>query len=606
MQQTDRYTLKAKPLEQTKVSVQKYKVLDDETLFLDFGKAAFATLLIKSNSQQDSLIIHLGEQLNSNGRIERTPAGSIRYLQIEQCVNMGKATRVKIPVDPRNTGIAAIKMPTDIGEVFPFRYVEIENANGLDITDICQITVHYPFKDDAASFQSSNQVLNDVWDLCKYTIKATSFCGVYVDGDRERIPYEGDAYINQLCHYAVDNDYTIARYTHEYLIQNPTWPTEWQLHSVMMAWADYLYTGDDSSIDLFYDDLRLKTLIDLAREDGLISTESERCTKEFEESLHLHKANYAFSHGLRDLVDWPPGSFALSGQGERDNHEMLPINTVVNAFHCHNLLLMSQIAAVLGKEADSNYLAKQAELVKTSINEYLFDSIKGIYVDGEGSTHASLHSNMMMLAFDLVPKERLGSVVTFVKSRGMACSVYGAQYLLEGLFLNGEDSYGLELLSATHDRSWQHMIDLGSTMTLEAWDLKYKKNLDWNHAWGAVPANIIARFVLGVRPLEAGFRKMLIKPQVGWLEHISGCVPTLLGPVVLDYKASKDSYRLSLKVPKGATATICLKTITTNSSKPKILLNNHDLHFTQIKDGYVSLEGIEGGSYEIIVSSHSM
>ena len=27
--------------------------------------------------------------------------------------------------------------------------------------------------------------------------------------------------------------------------------------------------------------------------------------------------------------------------------------------------------------------------------------------------------------------------------------------------------------------------------------MKYKNNLDWNHAWGAVPANVIPRGLMG-------------------------------------------------------------------------------------------------------------
>ncbi len=79
-------------------------------------------------------------------------------------------------------------------------------------------------------------------------MKATSFAGVYVDGDRERIPYEADAYINQLSHYLVDSEYSLARYSHEYLLEHPTWPTEWKQHSIMMAWQDWMYTGDTESM----------------------------------------------------------------------------------------------------------------------------------------------------------------------------------------------------------------------------------------------------------------------------------------------------------------------------------------------------------------------
>ena len=75
--------------------------------------------------------------------------------------------------------------------------------------------------------------------------------------------------------------------------------------------------------------------------------------------------------------------------------------------------------------------------MRRAIDEKLFDAERGVYVDGEGTAHASLHANMFPLALGLVPEERVASVVEFVKSRGMACSVYGAQYLLEGLYDGG-------------------------------------------------------------------------------------------------------------------------------------------------------------------------
>ncbi len=546
-------TVQLQALEQESVPAQQVQLTPEGNLFLDFGKAAFATLILPARS--GNWVVHLGEQLTAAGRLERKPAGCIRYLRIEQTGNPEGETRIQIPVDERNTGPAAIPMPAEIGEVFPFRYVEIEDGEGVDASAVKQVRVHYPFDDQASAFHSSDPVLNAVWDICKYTIKATTFCGVYVDGDRERIPYEGDAYLNQLSHYCVDQEYDLARYSHEYLLQHPTWPTDWQLHSVLMAWADYLYSGERASLEMFYEDLCVKSLIDLAGKNGLISTESEHCDVEFEKRLHMHGETFIVDHGIRDLVDWPPGSFTDGGTGERDNHEMVPINTVVNALHAHALRLMSKIAGVLGKSEDQQRFSLQADKVTTAIQQELFDEVKGVYVDGVGATHASLHSNMFMLAFDLVPDAKKSGVVDFVKSRGMACSVYGAQYLLEALYLNHEGQAALELMNAQHDRSWWNMIEAGSTMTREAWDLKYKTNLDWNHAWGAVPANILPRYVLGVRPLEPGFRKVLIQPQPGSLKQVSGKVPTLHGPVKVSYEREESGTRtVKVELPDNVEA----------------------------------------------------
>jgi len=299
-----RSTVTPKELVQTEIAPVASRMTGDGTLFLDFGRAAYGTVVvpIPVDASRPSLAVHLGEKLNAAGRIDRDPPGTIRYCRIEQALEPGRRTcRIVIPPDKRNTGPVAIKMPAAVGEVVPFRYAEIEAGEGIDPEGVRQLAVHYPFNEDASAFDSSSEVLNAVWDICKHTIKATTFCGVYVDGDRERIPYEGDAYINQLGHYGVDREYEVARYSHEYMIQNPTWCTEWHLHSVMMAWMDYLYTGETTSIEAFYDALCAKTLMDFAREDGLISVAPELRTPAMSGRLEPHFASGIIKRNIRDV-----------------------------------------------------------------------------------------------------------------------------------------------------------------------------------------------------------------------------------------------------------------------------------------------------------------
>jgi len=464
--------------------------------------------------------------------------------------------------------------------------------------------VHYPFDESASRFNSSSPVLNDVWELCKYSIKATSFCGVYVDGDRERIPYEADAYINQLCHYCVDREYTMARHTHEYLMTHPTWPTEWILHSVLMAWADYLYTGNIESVEHFYEDLKAKTLLSLAREDGLISTQTGLVTDEVLRSIH-------FKGKLRDIVDWPHGNILglKGGYGETDDFEFKPINTVVNAFHYRALVLTSRMAKDLGKTQGAERFAEAAAQVKRSFNEKLLDKEKGIYIDGEGSTHSALHANMFPLAFGLVPPDHIGSVAEFVKSRGMVCSVYGSQYLLEALYAGGEDDYALQLMTdRDSDRSWPHMIyDVGTTITLEAWDNKYKPNQDWNeawdnkykpnqdwnHAWGAAPANIIPRCLMGIEPVEPGFAKVRIRPQVGNLSSGSLDLPTVRGTIHVDFTSARgESFALNVRLPTNVQAVVFLPRL--GSKNPDVLMDGKRATGT-IKGRFVVLDDVGSG-----------
>ncbi len=502
--------------------------------FIDYGKHVFGTLEINySPKKAETLTVRLGEKL-LDGKIDRNPGGTIRYQEVKLQLTPGKSSYLlELVPDERNTNELAVIMPDTFPVILPFRYAEIEGAGkGFEPNQAIQLGYFNYFDYSTSAFSSSNDVLNQVWEMCKYSMKATTFAGYYVDGDRERIPYEADAYLNQLSHYGVDNEYAIGRKTIEFFFDSkPTWPTEWQLHVAMMMYQDYMYTGNTELIEKYYERLKIKTLMVLEVEDGFISTESPNHNVELIKQLGFRDT----TRRLRDIVDWPPKAANFGGKGpipgERDGYVFKRINTVVNAFYYHNMKIMAEFATVLKKPAEALDFELKAAKVKKSINEQLFDEEKGYYVDGVGTEHASLHANMFLLAFDAVPEARKQSVVEYVKSRGMACSVYGSQYLMEALYKAGEADYALELMTATHDRSWYNMIKIGATITLEAWDMKYKSNGDWNHAWGAVPANAVPRGMWGIQPVTPGFGVVEINPQMGNLKNSTIVVPTIRGQI---------------------------------------------------------------------------
>ncbi|EON78371.1 hypothetical protein ADIS_1234 [Lunatimonas lonarensis] len=538
-------------------SPETLRKLDESTWFADFGKAAFANLsFVYEADRRETVTVRLGEQLDA-GRINTIPQGHIRFQEVQVGVSPGRRRyELKLPPDERNTGPAAVALPDSFPVLLPFRYAEIV-AKKQPIEVNRQAYFGY-FEEDQSSFYSSDTVLNQVWDLCKYSMKATSFAGIYIDGDRERIPYEADAYINQLSHYAVDWEYPIARRSIEYFMEYPTWPTEWQLHVALMFYEDYLYTGNTKLIERYYDELKHKTLMELAREDGLIS--SERATPAFMQKLGFKDPNVK----LADIVDWPPaqkdtGWQLATPEGERDGFVFRPINTVINALYYRNLQIMGEFARLLGRTEEELAYEYMAAKVKKAVTEKLLDADRGIYVDGEGTDHSSLHANMMPLAFNMVPTEHIPRVVEFIKSRGMACSVYGSQYLMDGLYNAGEADYALELMTATHDRSWWNMIAIGSTMTLEAWDMKYKPNADWNHAWGAVPGNIVARKMWGIIPRTPGAGRLEIRPQLGNLTHTEITVPFITGQVKASYRRVNNRLQTyTIELPANVSADLIL------------------------------------------------
>jgi hypothetical protein len=586
------YATSRYPLQKQDVFPVSIKPLSDSHNFIDFGKAAFGTirLTLLGKTGSDTVLVHLCE-VQKDGRINRSPGGTIRYSVHQLALKRGWNTyTIAIPPDKRNTGSEAVLMPQYIGEVTPFRYCELEGySEPLSKNQIVQEIVFYPFDESESHFKSSDTVLNQVWDLCKYSIKATSFMGVYVDGDRERIPYEADALINQLCHYGVAREFSIGRYSHEYLINRPTWPTEWILQSVLMAWNDYMFTGNKESLAHFYTDLKAKALLHLADESGLISTRTGKVTPEVLRSIH-------FNGTLRDIVDWPQTGILGLGKnepGETDGFVFEDVNTVVNAYHYQAVSQLAQIAKILNQQAEEQQFTAMATKLKTNFNKKLLDKKRGVYIDGIGTEHASLHANMFPLTFGLVPEKYIGKVSDYVQSRGMACSVYGSQFLMDAIYDSYNPEYGLQLLTSTSDRSWYNMIRVGSTISLEAWDNKYKPNLDWNHAWGAAPANIIPRKLMGIEPLEPGFRKIRIKPQPASLEHAEIKCPIIRGDVLLSFQNKpQQMFYMNLTIPANTNADVYLPFW---SESQKVTMNGNVVKY-RTEGNFAVVEGVGSGN----------
>ncbi|QDU88906.1 Bacterial alpha-L-rhamnosidase [Pirellulimonas nuda] len=538
-------------IELVRQSPRTVERLDSGVMRVDFGRVAFGNLELTSPAGfQDEIVVRFGEK-QANGAIDRDPPGTVRYSEVRAQIVPGTTTVIAPSVDDRNTQQSgavgrygnvtppAVLTPPEWGVVTPFRWVEIEGipagedaAKAVTVVRLAAFPKHWD--EGAAEFHCSDATLNRVWDLCRYSIKATLFAGVYVDGDRERIPYEADAYLNQLSHYYVDADPKAARRTFDWLLKHPTWPTEWGPHMVFMAHADWMRNGDAEWIRQRYESLKAKTLFERLGKDGLVHSNAQQIDWD-------------------DIVDWPPV--------ERDGCVRTEVNTVVNAFHLAAVEKMAELAAAVGADADVQYYQERAEHGRRVFRSQLFDADAGLYRDGVGVNHHSQHANFFPLAFGLVEKKDRQKVAEWLASRGMRCSVYGAQYLLESLFENGAGEAAVGLIVAPGERSWRHMLDSDATITWEAWNESAKPNLDWNHAWGAAPANLLPRYVLGAEPLAPGWSRARIRPNPSGLEFARGVVPTPRGPVAIDWRLDR-RFSMDLDLPDRMTAFVQVPNVT--------------------------------------------
>ncbi len=482
------------------------KIIDrtDNVVLLDIGATWFGNVALQAppDNVGNEITVRLGERLTDRNRIDVAPPGTVRVFQTSLPLS---ATPTALPL----TKADARGLP-DGAAAMPFRYIEIEGWKGdlrpQNVTVTAYISARYQPRGNIEFLGDSPAAkdLNRLVALGNHTVAATSFMDLFVDGDRERLPYQADAYISQLNWYAVTGDTGLARRTFQQLLNAPTWPSEWMSLFIFLAYEDYRTTGDVEYLRRIYKRLPIFTLFDFIDDTGLVSTANKALAKKFVEKT---KADY-----LEDIVDWP--------RGERDGYEMTAHNTVVNAFVYRAFRRMAEMAEVLQFEADRAKYTAAADRLQQTMERLLVDTGAGVFVDGLETKHVSAHALFIPLAFGLVPNHRRPATIEALKARiaeyggGFPCSVYTAQYLLDALFENGEGPSALALIRNTTERGWLNMLDrYNATITHEAWDLKFKENEDWNHAWGAPFLNVLQRHVVGVNIRKPAWTSWTISPD---------------------------------------------------------------------------------------------
>ena len=127
--------------------------------------------------------------------------------------------------------------------------------------------------------------------------------------------------------------------------------------------------------------------------------------------------------------------------------------------------------------------------------------------------------------------------------------------------------------------------------------------LTWNHAWGAAPANILSRFVLGVRPLTPGSKTILIAPQPGPLAWVKGRVPTARGPVNISLQNDGQSFQHEVEIPAGSIGRIQIpsgKNGAPPASKP-VLLDGKPAP-VKLDHGMIIIPDVPPGKHLLVIS----
>lgn len=480
------------------------KKLEDGRLFYDFGREITGMLRITARGKKGNRIrILCGEELSAPFTVRYQMRCNCDY---EEYWTLGE-------------GMCKLEQY----DYKAFRYVCLEPDASVEILSLSADVCHYPFDDDACSLQSSDPILEQVFELCKNGVKY-GCQDVYTDcPSREKGQYAGDLTVSSASQIYLTGDlWLFKKAIGDQAASQKICPgimavtpgsfmqeiADYSLQFPILVLRCYQHTGD---LDFLREMLpvcrqMLNYFRQYRRPDGLLEQVD----------------------GKWNLVDWP--------ENLRDGYDFpltKPIgpgcHNVINAFYVGSIGLTEQIADLLGEAHDREYTALSA-----AFNRAFFNPDTGLYTDREGGSHSALHSNMIPAYFGFHPAAYSESIADFLTGKGVCCGVYMSYFLLKALARLGRYDTVYRLITSTGENSWYNMVREGGTTCFEAWGKEQKRNTSLCHPWASAPVSVLIEDLIGLSPSIPGWKEIRCTPHLpGGPFALSMKIPTAGGTVTV-------------------------------------------------------------------------
>ena len=244
------------------------------------------------------------------------------------------------------------------------------------------------------------------------------------------------------------------------------------------------------------------------------------------------------------FLDWP------SSRNERAVHAGL-----------HSLLLMTfacsaQICELVGQFSVAQKCRKYVQKMKSYVPD----------------PHGSKQAGALMVLAGLADAAKINNSLLSVGGCRNMSTFYG-YYVLQAIAQAGDIQNALNIIK----QYWGGMLEMGATTFWEDFDIDWKENADGIdqlvpegkkdihgdygdccykglrhslcHGWASGPTAWLSEHVLGIKPVQPGFKKVEIAPFLGYLEWAEGVFPTPHGDICVRHKNKQGMIKTEIQIP---------------------------------------------------------
>ncbi len=532
---TQLYAQRTRIVEQVLPAVS-LRALPSGSVVVDFGKvyAGRPTVSFHQGLEGRTVPMHVGYTLDPDGAVSTT--------------HNTQATDLSFSYIQRD-GPQTFEPYWYLG----FRYLQVDDPGEVLRADqVGMIARHADIPEGrAATFSSSDDVLDAVWGLCAHSGLYTSQEQFIDTPTREKGQFLWDA--------SNESETMMRTFGEQNLswqglrdmarAQARYWPTTGQLNEIYpnddgpqdyptftarypeWVWRYYLSTGDVPTVVAL-----LPTLTRLS----------------------------AYLVDAIDPVTGLVSGLQLSTNGDDQygyDYDTIA-DTTLNILAVNAFRRIADVATLAGDAPASATQTRQAAALTTAVNAHLV-APGGIYVDGlravgHQSPHSSQLANVAALAYGVAPTPRVATVADYVASLDISVEPDHGMELLRALHAAGRDADVVRTLTDPSFPGWAAILAAGGTFTWETWTPSDLVGDSMSHGWGSSALVAMQEALLGAVPTPPAPGTpptvVTVSAPNGGLAHAAGTFPTPAGEMSIAWRNSAAGRRLRIRVPANAAA----------------------------------------------------